>query len=45
LDQNLFAAVRLDRALVPSMIEQASGVVIHITSIQDRVPLPDATIA
>jgi len=27
LDQNLFAAVRLDRALVPSMIEQGSGVI------------------
>jgi NAD(P)-dependent dehydrogenase (short-subunit alcohol dehydrogenase family) len=45
LDQNLFAAVRLDRALVPSMIEQGSGVVIHVTSIQDQMPLPDATIA
>src|SRR4029453_3747404 len=32
LDQNLFAAVRLDRALLPAMIAQASGVVIHITS-------------
>src|SRR5215471_15883694 len=32
LDQNLFAAVRLDRALLPAMIEQGSGVVIHITS-------------
>jgi NAD(P)-dependent dehydrogenase (short-subunit alcohol dehydrogenase family) len=45
LDQNLFAAVRLDRALLPSMIEQGSGVIIHITSIQSRLPLPDATIA
>jgi NAD(P)-dependent dehydrogenase (short-subunit alcohol dehydrogenase family) len=45
LDQNLFAAVRLDRALVPSMIEQGSGAVIHVTSIQDRMPLPEATIA
>ena len=45
LDQNLFAAVRLDRALVPLMVEQGSGVVIHVTSIQDRMPLPDATIA
>src|SRR6202790_3244149 len=44
LDQNLFGAVRLDRALVPAMIEQGSGVVIHITSIQDRMPLPEATI-
>jgi len=45
LDQNLFAAVRLDRALLPSMIEQGSGVIIHVTSIQDRMPLPEATIA
>ena len=33
MDQNLFAAVRLDRALVPAMIAQGSGVIIHITSI------------
>jgi NAD(P)-dependent dehydrogenase (short-subunit alcohol dehydrogenase family) len=45
LDQNLLAAVRLDRALVPSMVERGSGVVIHVTSIQDRMPLPEATIA
>ena len=45
LDQNLFAAVRLDRALLPSMIEQRSGVIIHITSIQRQLPLPEATIA
>jgi NAD(P)-dependent dehydrogenase (short-subunit alcohol dehydrogenase family) len=36
LDQNLFAAVRLDRALVPAMIAQGSGVIIHITSISDN---------
>ncbi len=45
LDQNLFAAVRLDRALLPLMIAQGSGVVIHITSIQGRMPLPEATLA
>src|SRR3984893_10349955 len=45
LDQNLFAAVRLDRALLPSMIEQGSGVIIHITSIQRQLPLPEATLA
>src|ERR1700736_2678160 len=45
LEQNLFAAVRLDRALLPSMIEQGSGVIIHITSIQRQLPLPEATIA
>jgi NAD(P)-dependent dehydrogenase (short-subunit alcohol dehydrogenase family) len=45
LDQNLFAAVRLDRALLPAMIEQGSGVIIHVTSIQSRLPLPEATLA
>ena len=45
LDQNLLAAVRLDRALLRSMIEQNSGVIVHVTSIQDRMPLPEATIA
>jgi NAD(P)-dependent dehydrogenase (short-subunit alcohol dehydrogenase family) len=45
LGQNLFAAVRLDRALLPDMVEQGSGVIIHITSIQRQLPLPEATIA
>ena len=45
LDLNLLAAVRLDRALLPAMLEQRSGVIVHITSIQSRLPLPDATIA
>ncbi len=45
LDQNLFSAVRLDRALLPAMLEQGAGVIIHITSIQGKLPLPDATIA
>src|SRR6266705_5049258 len=45
LDQNLFSAVRLDRALLPAMLEQGAGVIIHITSIQRQLPLPDATIA
>ena len=43
--QNLFAAVRLDRALLPAMVEQGSGVIVHITSIQRQLPLPEATIA
>ena len=34
ISQNLLAAVRLDRALLPAMVEQGSGVIIHITSIQ-----------
>ncbi len=45
LDLNLFPAVRLDRALLPMMLEQGSGVIIHVTSIQRQLPLPDATIA
>lgn len=45
LDLNLFPAVRLDRALLPAMLGQCSGVIIHITSIQDQLPLPEATIA
>jgi NAD(P)-dependent dehydrogenase (short-subunit alcohol dehydrogenase family) len=45
LDLNLLAAVRLDRALLPAMLEQSAGVIIHITSIQAELPLPDATIA
>src|ERR1700730_10261839 len=45
LDLNLFPAVRLDRALLPAMLDQGSGVIIHITSIQRQLPLPEATIA
>jgi len=45
LDLNLFSAVRLDRALLPIMLDQGSGVIIHITSIQRQMPLPEATIA
>lgn len=45
LDLNLFPAVRLDRALLPTMIAQGSGVVVHVTSIQHRLPLPEATTA
>jgi NAD(P)-dependent dehydrogenase (short-subunit alcohol dehydrogenase family) len=45
LDLNLLSAVRLDRALLPTMLSQGSGVIIHITSIQRELPLPQATIA
>jgi NAD(P)-dependent dehydrogenase (short-subunit alcohol dehydrogenase family) len=44
-DDNLFAAVRLDRAFLPGMLEQKSGVIIHISSIQRTLPLYDATLA
>ena len=40
---NLFPAVRLDRALIPGMLARGNGVVIHVTSIQHRLPLPEAT--
>ncbi|OPG71477.1 short-chain dehydrogenase [Pseudomonas ogarae] len=45
LDLNLFPAVRIDRALLPSMLERNVGVIIHVTSIQSRLPLPEATTA
>jgi NAD(P)-dependent dehydrogenase (short-subunit alcohol dehydrogenase family) len=45
LNQNLMPAVRLDRALLASMIAQGSGVIIHVTSIQRILPLPESTIA
>jgi len=45
LETNLLAAVRLDRALLPGMLEQGSGVIIHISSIQRRLPLFEATLA
>ncbi|AVO44168.1 SDR family oxidoreductase [Phreatobacter cathodiphilus] len=45
LDLNLFPAVRLDRALVPNMVARGSGTVIHVTSIQRDLPLPEATTA
>ena len=45
LDQNLFPAVRLDRALLPKMLEHGSGVIVHITSIQRQLPLPESTLA
>jgi NAD(P)-dependent dehydrogenase (short-subunit alcohol dehydrogenase family) len=45
IDWNLMPAVRLDRALVPSMVAQGSGVVVHVTSIQHQLPLPESTTA
>lgn len=45
LNLNLLAAVRLDRLLIPQMTERGSGAVVHVTSIQSELPLPDATTA
>ena len=43
LNLNLFPAVRIDRQLVPDMVNQGSGVVIHVSSIQRVLPLPEST--
>jgi len=45
LDLNLLSAVRLDRALVPDMVARGRGVVVHVTSIQRALPLPESTTA
>src|SRR4051812_24952599 len=45
LNLNLLAAVRLDRAFLPGMIERRTGVILHIASIQHRLPLHDSTLA
>ena len=45
LNLNLMPAIRLDRELVPLMVAQRQGVVIHVTSIQRQLPLPEATTA
>ncbi len=44
IQTNLLAPVRLDRGFLPRMLEQKSGVIIHIASIQGRHPLYDATL-
>lgn len=45
LNQNLMAAVRLDRALLPTMHSRGAGVVVHVSSIQRLLPLPESTTA
>jgi NAD(P)-dependent dehydrogenase (short-subunit alcohol dehydrogenase family) len=45
LDINLLAAVRFDRAFLPGMLERKTGAIVHITSIQRRLPLFESTIA
>lgn len=42
LQLNLLAAVRLDRMLLPKMLEQKSGVIIHISSTSGLVPIWEA---
>lgn len=43
LNLNLLAAVRLDRLLIPQMLERNQGSVVHVTSIQSVLPLPQST--
>jgi len=44
LQANLLAPVRLDRGFLPQMIERKTGVIIHIASIQGKLPLYDSTL-
>lgn len=45
LNANLMSAVRLDRALLPTMIDQGYGVIVHVSSIQRVLPLYESTLA
>ena len=45
LQTNLMAAVRLDRALLTGMVARGQGAIIHIASIQRRLPLYESTLA
>lgn len=44
IQMNLLAPVRLDREFLPKMLERETGVIIHIASIQGRLPLYDSTL-
>lgn len=44
LKANLLAPVRLDRGFLPQMIDRKNGVIIHIASIQGKLPLYDSTL-
>lgn len=44
LQANLLAPVRLDRGFLPQMIARKNGVIIHIASIQGKLPLYDSTL-
>ena len=45
LNLNLLATVRLNRLLVPYMLERGAGAIVHVTSIQSILPLPESTTA
>lgn len=44
-DLNFYPAVRIDRQLAPMMLSRGAGVIVHVTSIQSQLPLPEATTA
>ena len=44
LRTNLLAPVSLDRGFLPHMLQKGEGVIIHIASIQARLPLYDSTL-
>lgn len=44
LNLNLFPAVRLNRLLVPEMLKQGRGAIVHVASIQRSLPLYESTI-
>ncbi|MCS4224633.1 SDR family oxidoreductase [Sphingobacterium sp. BIGb0165] len=44
LQANLLAPIRLDRGFLPQMIDRKTGVIIHIASIQGKLPLYDSTL-
>ncbi|WP_142683556.1 SDR family oxidoreductase [Chitinophaga polysaccharea] len=45
LQVNLLSSVRLDRALLPLMLEQKTGVIIHISSTSSQFPIWESTMA
>lgn len=42
---NLIAAIRVDRELVPDMVSRGADLVVHVTSIQQVMPLPEAALS
>lgn len=44
IQTNLIASVRLDRGFLPQMLARKTGVIIHIASIQGRLPLHESTL-
>lgn len=45
LQINLLSSVRLDRAFLPNMLEQKTGVIIHVSSTSGMLPIWESTMA